>query len=271
MTDIHAIALDYSFVVRAPDPLAGVVEEALAAIVTQPVQVSEASRIEIRGDGQGRWVMHVDDTESRPMSPGRTIAHLLEHINARAADSLRHEVPLHAAAVAHPDGGVIALAGSSGSGKSTLGAAAVGSGWGFVAEEVAAVGVDDLVVRSYHRPIGLRAGGAAAIGVSIPDDDWFDEVYPWPVPPESRRSGGALLGIALVQRNDGDSAVDEVRPARALVELVEHTVVPSPDRIVPVFRLLDELVRAVPVVRVSVGAPASALRLLDELGTAWRT
>ena len=58
---------------------------------------------------------------------------------------------------------------------------------------------------------------------------------------------------------------------RALVELVEHTVVPSDDRIVPVFRRLDELVREVPVVRVSVGTPEAALALLDGLGTSWRT
>jgi len=279
MTDLHVAALDHEFVVRAPDQLAGVIEEALVAMLSPFNPVGDASEIEIRADVGGRWVMQVDGEASRPMTSGRTVAHLLEHINARAADSLVHEVPLHAAAIAHPAGGVVALAGSSGAGKSTLGAAAVLAGWGFVAEEVAAVRVGDHTVRQFHRPIGLRTGGAAAIGVPIPAEEWFDEVYPWPVPAESRRNGGTLLGIALVARTDGgpapdpsvDPAVDEVRPARALVELVEHTVVPSADRVVPVFHHLDELVRAVPVVRLAVAAPAPAVRVLDELAARWRS
>ena len=271
MPDLHAAALDHAFVIRAPDPLAGVISEALAAMLTRSEPAGDASQIEIRPAADGRWVMRVDRDESRPMMPARTVAHLLEHLNARAADSLVREVPLHAAAVAHPAGGVVALAGSSGSGKSTLGAASVLAGWGFVAEEVAAVRVDDRSVRPFHRPIGLRAGGAAAIGVPVPTEEWFDEVYPWPVPADSRRTTGTLAGIALVSRTDGEPTVDEVRPARALVELVEHTVVPSEDRIVPVFRRLDELIRSVPVVRLAVAGPATAVRQLDELVSGWRS
>jgi hypothetical protein len=270
MVEVHATALDHEFVVRAPQPLADVVEATLAPIAAKPSEAVGVERIEIRSNDDARWVMCVDGVDAAPMSSARVVAYLLEHINRRAADSVEVGVPLHAAAVAHPDGGVVALAGSSGSGKSTLGAAAVRAGWGFVAEEVAAVNPDDREVRPYHRPIGLRAGGAAAVGVAIPDADWFAEVYPWPVPVEARRRGGRLLAIALVQRSDGGCEAADVRPSQALAELVEHTVVPSHDRIVPVFRALDRLVREVPVVRLSVGDPSGTVELLDRLVGTWR-
>lgn len=269
MSDTHGTALDHRFVVRSPEPLAEVVREALAPLAMHTSATTATELIEFSA-ADGGWVMRVDGVDSSTMSSGRVMAHLLEHLNRRAADSLEHEIPFHAAAVEHPDGGVVALAGSSGSGKSTLGAAAVRSGWGFVAEEVAAVRLDDREVRPYHRPIGLRAGGASALGVSIPASDWFAEVYPWPVPADALRSGGRLLGIALVERTAGEAGAVDVRPSRALAELVEHTVVPSSERIVPVFRGLDRLVRAVPVVRLSSGESASTVRVLAELAQGWR-
>lgn len=270
MVEVRAVALDHEFVVEAPEPLAHILETSLAPIAVASSEARGAERIVIRRDGDEGWVMRLDGVDFRPTPPGRLVAGLLEHINRRAAESVVRGVPLHAAAVAHPDGGVIALAGSSGSGKSTLCAAAVRAGWGFVAEEVTAVSDDDREVRPYHRPIGLRAGGAAAVGIPIPDADWFDEVYPWPVPVEARRNGGALLGIAMVERTDGDGDAVDVPPSRALAELVEHTVVPTHDRIVQVFRALDRLVRVVPVVRLSAGAPSSTIELLDELSRTWR-
>ena len=269
MSDIRVAALDCELVVRAPEPAAGVFAEALAPLAVFQPRGGVLEQIEIRDEGELGWVMTADGVESRPMPSGRLLAHVLEHINRSAAESLVRELPLHAAAVAHPDGGAVALAGSSGAGKSTLGAAAVRSGWGFVAEEIAAIDADRQI-RPYHRPIGLRGGGAAAIGMTIPDAEWFDSVYPWPVPTAARRYGGTLCGIALVTRVEGESAIELVRPALALAELVEHTVVPSPNGVVPAFRRLDELVRVVPVVRLSVGAPSDGVHLLDELVATWR-
>ena len=162
------------------------------------------------------------------MPLGSLVARVLEYVNQRAAASLTAEVPLHAAGVRTAGGGVIALAGTSGAGKSTLGAAAMLAGWGFLAEEIAAVDPVSLAVRPYHRPIGLRRGGAGALGIEYPDvaDGRYSDVYPWPVPVDRRVTSGTLLGIALVHRNEGEVAITEVGQARALAELVEHTVVP---------------------------------------------
>jgi hypothetical protein len=82
---------------------------------------------------------------------------------------------------------------------------------------------------------------------------------------------GTLLGVALVHRNSGDVAITEVGQARALAELVEHTVVPHDDRVVDVFRLLDSLVRRVPIVRLDYDTPADGVALLDELAQRWQT
>ena len=72
-------------------------------------------------------------------------------------------VPLHGSAI-DSVAGVIVLAGRSMAGKSTLAAAAVLAGYPYVADELAAISPDDFTVRPYHRPIGLRRGGASAIG-----------------------------------------------------------------------------------------------------------
>ena len=78
-----------------------------------------------------------------------------------------------------------------------------------------------------------------------------------------------LLGVALVHRNESEVAITEVREARGLAELVEHTVVPDDDRVADVFRLLDSLVRRIPIVRLAYDTPADGVALLDELAARW--
>jgi hypothetical protein len=59
------------------------------------------------------------------------------------------------------------------------------------------------VVRPFHRPIGLRRGGAEAIGVPYPEpsDGRFDVVYPWDVSGHGELSlGGQPAGIVVVNR-----------------------------------------------------------------------
>lgn len=192
---------------------------------------------------------------------GQLVARLVELINQEAAASI-DTVPLHAAAVER-GGRVIAVAGSSGAGKSTLGAAATLDGWGFVADEIAAVDPVTRRVRAYHRPIGLRRGGAEALGIEYPSDQRFSEVYPWPVAPAMRSDDGELVAIVLVAR--GDAAPSTVPAARALAELMEHTVVPDLARVPAAFRMVERLVRVVPVVRVAYDTPARGVELLTRL------
>lgn len=266
----HGRALDHDFVLEVAEPAASVITEALAPLRIDPsLQGDDLERLVVsrRDDG---WSLDIPGLVCRPESSGRVVAHVLEHINQRAAASVTTEIPLHAAAVTDRSGGVVPLVGPSGAGKSTLAAAAVTGGWGFVADEVTAVDPTDLAARSYHRPIGLRRRGAAAIGIEYPDDEWFDSVLPWVVGMDARRPGGVVIGVVIVDRNDDRTEITDVAPARALVELIGNTVVPDERRIVEVFRRLDELVRCVPTVRVSYRTPAEGVAALSELAGRWR-
>ncbi len=176
-------------------------------------------------------------------------------------------VPLHGAAI-DSAAGVIVLAGRSMAGKSTLAAAAVLAGYPYVADELAAISPDDFTVRPYHRPIGLRRGGASAIGVEYPDGEQYGIVYPWDVD-LARSDGGTLAGIALVAW-DADAApvIEDVRPPQAMVELTEHTVVHDDD-FAPSFGGLQQIVRAVPVVRLRYATTGQSLELLADLVERW--
>ncbi len=255
-------ALDHRFVLDAPDAVVAAFGDGLLIPPGVEEATSELIRVTATDDG---WVLSTGTDPDMPGSPGRVLAATLEYVNRRAAMSLDGWLPLHAAAVRLDDGRCIALAGRSGSGKSTLGAAALLAGWGLLAEEIAAVDSSTLAVRPYHRPIGLRRGGAAALGISYPDDPMFADVYPWSIPPEARAFDGQLMGIALVHRGDGHSSVEPVEPARGLAELVEHTVIPDDSRVVEGFRALERVVRAVPVVRLDYDTPADGVGLLDDL------
>ena len=197
----------------------------------------------------------------------------LDAANIAAAQAAVGCVPLHAASV-ETAAGVIAFAGQSHSGKSTLAAAAVLAGYPYVADEITAVSPDDLSVRPFHRPIGLRRGGAGAIGVDYPTapDDRYQFVYPWDVGEgHARSAGGTLAGIALVAWGaSAEPAIGEVSPALALTQLTQHAVVH--DEIYgPAFNGLNRIVRAVPIVTMTYSTTAQSLELLALLVERWQT
>ena len=260
-------ALDFTFDLAVED------EPLRHALLTglEPLHVDDASpehcigvveahdRYELREDGH--LITNVSST-------GVVLARVFEHINQRAGGMLRDQIPMHAAAVAHPTGPVVALAGSSGAGKSTLGFATIRSGWGFVAEEISAVDPTTLALRSFHRPIGLRRGGTEALGMAYPDDAVYELVHPVPVEQQHRRAGGELAAIVIVdRRKPGSGKAEPLGPAQALAELVEHCAVRDDDRIVHVFRQLDSLVRTVPTYRLSYGKPDEGVDALEELAS----
>ena len=202
---------------------------------------------------------------------GEELRQQLEAANLEAARAAVGHVPLHAASVEQV-GAVVALAGRSRAGKSTLAAAAVLAGYGYLADEITAVSPLDLSVRPFHRPIGLRRGGAAAIGVDYPDskDGRYDQVYPWDVDEQLVRSqGGTLVGIVLVEwGGDHEPLLSDVAPAQGLVELSQHTVIPD-EQLAPAFGALDSIVRRVPIVRMQYGTTADGLALLAEAMRCW--
>jgi hypothetical protein len=195
----------------------------------------------------------------------------LEALNLEAARKAVGCVPLHAASI-DTSSGVIALAGQSGAGKSTLAAAAVLAGYGYVADEISAVSPDDLVVRPFHRPIGLRRGGAEAIGIPYPasSDGRSDDVYPWNVAGHGELSpGGPLVGIVLVERTGrGTPSLADVIAAQALAALSQHTVIHDDD-LAAGFAALDRIVRSVPVVRMTYTTTDESLALLGQLVERW--
>jgi hypothetical protein len=168
------------------------------------------------------------------------------HAVAAIRDGL---VPFHGSAIAR-DGRGIVLAGPSGTGKSTLAAVAVQFGWSYLADEVAATSPDDLHIRPYHRPIGIRRAGAEALGIELPDlGSVPGDAAPFHVPADARSHTATLVAIVLVRWDrDAVPAVEPVEPAQAMVELMQHLV--ADDGLDQCFAGVDTLVRRVPTVRV---------------------
>ena len=194
----------------------------------------------------------------------------LEAANLEAARAAVGRVPLHAASI-ETAAGVVAFAGPSGAGKSTLVAAAVLAGYAYVADEITAVSPLDLTVTPFHRPIGLRRGGADAIGIEYPEspDGRYDIVYPWAVDADGTLSaGGTLVGIVIVDRLGDGPALTDLDGAPALVELCQHTVIPD-EQLAEAFTHLDTIVRAVPVVRMTYRTTHESLSLLADLVDRW--
>jgi hypothetical protein len=266
-------ALDFVFDVRAPGEITVLADEWFADLVVNPssprtTPPTTHSTIDVRQRRGGWSVRDVEGVEG-PGDLGDAVAQVIHLVNQGALRSLTGGVCLHSAAVA-TDGGVVALVGVSGAGKSTLAAAAVRRGLGYVADEIVAINPEG-TVRPFHRPIGLRAGGAAAVAVAIPEasDGRFDVVYPWRPPSSALDPGGPLVGVCLVRyvsgTTDGDVSPEpvgwtSVRPAEALVELSAGAFAMHVDGIDgdrARFRQLASLVSRVPVARLTYGADVS--------------
>ena len=192
------------------------------------------------------------------------LAETITEVNRLAAGSVAHDHAINHAGTFRVGGRTVAVAGESGAGKSTLVAAAALRGLSYVGDEVCAIDPSSRDVVPFRRPIGLRAGGAAALGLTIPEHplDPYREVYPWQPPSPVLDDGPAPLGlIALVERRAGPVELVPVRAAEALVRLTELTL--AANRIErQAFRRLDDIVRQVPMVRIFHDDPFGAVDVL---------
>lgn len=248
MSSVTVQALDARVQLQAPDEICRWFREmwgdALAAddMTDLPPIRWEGEREEWALDlaGNGR----IADVET-----AGALAETMVEINRLGAESVADTMAVLHAGTFVVDGAAVAVSGTSGAGKSTTVAAAVRAGHGFLSDEVCAIDTESLMVRSYHRPIGLRAGGSAAIGVPIPEPiDDYAFVYPWRVGTTGRLSAAAPLSlVAFVNRQPGPVEVVELSPADALARLAGNTLAAA-GRQRAMFRRFEHIARTVRVV-----------------------
>lgn len=249
MSAVVLRVLDTSVRVVAPEPIVALFTELFADVIG-PAAHDEPTEIVWSAEG-ALWKVSVTGGSAVTDVAGG-LADSIVSINRCAAASVAatHTV-LHAGAF-KVNGHAIAVTGVSGAGKSTLTAAALLGGHGYLADEVTAIGPNRMV-RPYYRPIGLRALGAASIGVEIPQHplDAFSEVYPLRASEHGRLADPAALRlVAFVQRRPGPVEIATVSASDALVRLTSLSLgTDGLER--SMFRRLDRLVREVEVVTVS--------------------
>ncbi len=258
------LAVDQTFSIVGDDDVAGLFEAALADLRTDR---RATERITVKRHRNGEWSARRSRSDQVRGQPDVVVARTLQYVNRFASSSARDGIALHAAAVSTPLG-VIALAGVSGAGKSTLAAAAVLDGYGFVADEVTAIDSETLTVTPFRRPLGLREGGAAAVGVDIPvnPDGRFDEVYPWrpAVGVENGRDHPTrLIGVFEVERCEDDPGPQGGEPlsgGAALSALARLSYLAA-DPVVA-FRHAENIARRVPFVPLRFSDTADGLERL---------
>jgi hypothetical protein len=255
-------ALEPVVELHAPRSLVRLLRDSLGDLA---VDRTPTARVDIRRHVTGRWSVRLDGA-SEPLADGTADLGLYEAIGTLSDIAARSAagsgVVLHASCI-DVAGTAVALAGVSGAGKSTLAGALALAGHGFLADEVTAV-ADDGVVRPFHRPIGLRADGAAALGIAIPDGP-YEYTYPLRIGGRALLSEGAPLGaVAVVRRRDASEGVDELDPAQALFQLANMTLgTTGHER--PMFRRLETLVRSIPMYELRYRDVAEGIGLVEDL------
>jgi hypothetical protein len=207
-----------------------------------------------------------DDVVYSSLIEGSLVSHLLMDVNARAAAACRDAatVPLHAGTVAGAFGAIV-LPGASHSGKTTITTALAAAGHRFVADEVSRLDPDRLTITPYGKPVALRSASVELLAPTIarlrlPGSRFeIDERF---VPPSElapiTTGGPATGGVAaepvevaavVFPRYDanGPHHFAPLGPAETLERLMQCTLgVASTPVGADVFRILEQLVRAVP-------------------------
>ncbi|MEQ1699003.1 MAG: HPr-rel-A system PqqD family peptide chaperone [Ilumatobacteraceae bacterium] len=209
-----------------------------------------------------------DRLQARGIDEANALAQALISVNyaAAAASVAAGDAVLHAGAIAIGGQGV-AFAGSSGVGKTTLVAGAAQRGYGVIAEEVCAIDAFG-AVRPYHRPLGLRAAGAAALGLTPPAEGRYEHVWPVSARRWAPLSQGAPLRLVLVSNyRPGPPEIERWSPARSHAALVGCGLgVDAGGALAePAFRRFEQLARTVPVYRLDYDDIDIALVIVNDL------
>lgn len=263
--------------IQSSAPLAEHLTDALADLSCADRRRSPMLTVEAFADDS--WSVSWPD-EQRYDGPDKAVAFYdvfgaLNEAAARHAASTGR-VGLHGGAVRIGATGV-AVVGHSGAGKSTLTAGLVQAGHGFIADELAAVSVatgtsmDSAALASvhpFHRPIGLRSGGAEALGILVADGP-FGYTFPLPAGTIGTLAGAVPLGLVVFVERDplAPPQTEEVSPAHALHRLSNHTLGTwGMER--ETFPKLDQLVRTVPAVTVRYGTIEEGVALVERAAAA---
>ncbi|MFZ4718654.1 MAG: hypothetical protein ACOYMR_04480 [Ilumatobacteraceae bacterium] len=257
-------ALGFTFDLDAPAPVHEALAEGLVDLRVPDGWFryrARPPRLRVRARGDRFDVRLGADAEVLDVDAGDAVAAVLSCCNeAVSRVASVHHLVLHAGVV-EVGGVAVALVGHSGTGKTTLTAAAVRRGHGFVADELGVVD-DDMVTVAYHRPLGLRPGAVAALGLPASDSPAHRLVRPVAGSALGTLADRVPLALVVLLGGDGEPGVaTDVAPARALFELTNLTI--GTEHVEPqTFARLDRMVRAVPTVRMARARPDV---LLDEI------
>ncbi|HEY0641473.1 MAG TPA: hypothetical protein VGD67_27910, partial [Pseudonocardiaceae bacterium] len=190
------------------------------------------------------------------------VAALAADVNALALGEVEC-LAVHAGAVAR-DGRVVAFPARSGAGKSTLTAACLRAGLDLVSDEALCLDWHTGAVRPYPRPIALTPWSATALGIAPAGPDTLVTATDLgaAVATEPLR----LTHVVLLDEPGGTPGPRPERRSTAVAELLRRSFSHwrRPDR---AFELAHELLRAVPVHRLSPTDPAADAATLAALLT----
>lgn len=262
-------AESFRFSVRAEDrEMLDAVEILFSDLAAGQEPASEFSIVRapngFRVNGPDAWS---DDGER----DGDTIlAELVTVVNRKRLDAGVGRLHLHAGLVAR-DGAAVLIAGASGKGKTTLVTTLALRRWVYLTDEAVSIGLGDPTARSFPKPVTLKHPGT----------EFFDELADhrvsmgnanaklWNVPlgrlGVSTATAAEPTLIVLLSRGTGPvPSWEPVRPADAIVELVEQTL--DLERYGDDALLaLAELCARRRCVHIVSGTPEATARLVEEL------
>lgn len=228
------VALGFDFAVRSSDPALGRYLDDLFGHLSVAGDAAHLYRFDDRGAGQRpRIVVSLDGIRLRAVSePATGLGHLLWDVNRRVVEEAGPRHLLVHAAGAERDGGVVILPGPAEAGKSTLVTALVHAGLRYVTDEAVAVGLDDLLVHPYPKPLDIDAGSWPVLGHLAPPPDPDLAPYlvdQWHLAPTSLGTGTvassapARLVIAPAYRPAAATTLTPMSRSEAVVAMAEQS------------------------------------------------
>jgi len=262
-------ALNAGVVIECDDPEVLSSIEGILAPLRSEGRPCESIRVD--RDSSDRWHVAVGDRE--PVLAGSPLAAVLRavsEVNNVAVASVPDRLALHAGAVGGASG-VVVLPAASNSGKSTLTTALVSAGFGYLSDEVAAIG-PGLRCRPFPKAIALDPGSFPLFPDLAPRAftglDLAVSTREWHVDPTSigslGRSGRVAAVVCPKWRPGAETRLCRVGPVDAM-QLLLGEAFDFAEGGQTVFDILGKLVSEVPVYRLGYGRLDGAVETISQL------